>query len=1246
MICRSSAGIVSNVESKDGQVIRCWNEGDIEGSYGSGIVLALKGSVKNCYNTGSVDEAGIVGTAYSGSSVTYCHNVGKITGHLGEPICSISSGSNITIENCYYLADSETDSVDGTTYKTAAQFADGTVLALLNSGENAGNWKQGGDYPILNKMFTLTISGGTGSGVYGEGIEVTISATVPDGKVFASWSGTEGLTFTDDTDKFSETATFTMPNRNVELTAIWEDIPLAFVTQPENSTSEKAKPCTFSWQLSRDDATVRLMVYNSSEKEWETLSDDLTGKTSASYSFAGGTYCTGNETQLKLSASIGSDQIESDPFIIVWKDFLTYHTWVLGTPITEENMADVLGDGKISYTPAQGTAPAKLTLNSVYIDKPDISGARSPIDSEEDLIIEFKGDNTVNGQSVAAINSTRNLYLQSDGTGSLTAYGPNYVIWTHDMSMSISGLKELNLSNKNAIFPALYAYGGITISDCGTVTSNSAIDGGYMDLRLQNSKIQIQARDDDPEAAVLRAGRKLTISNAQIEITAASESVKNKFSGIYTEREELTITAGSTVSMTDVKNGIVGGDTIAISDSDVSVSASECAISCNSSYTIDLVGCAINTTKTPAEISGYRVLKPGTEEIATDVVIERTSAVTKYKVTVNVNNSAWGSVQVFGLDSDGKVEAGSTVTLRATAKVGCRFVGWKVGDTYLSHELEYAAVITEPTTITAEFTDELVYNTYIMGVQVSSKNMNDVLCDGKVSYVPAQGTIPAVLTLKGVDLTYETSPVYTQEDLTVEVHGKNKLKSTNAHGIELNRMDKNLYINGNSTGSLAIESYNNGITSRLGKVYLNGLKELDITAGIDHSKYWGEDGTYTFSGLSIKDCALIRANNCLSSGNGEGQVIIKMTIDNSRVEVRMPEKGETQTYTYSAIRAPEGLEIINGSYVLVEASNPTGNNMFDGIYAAYDEMEISDSHVKVKDAVKGIYGGEGITINRSHIYLEASECTLRSFDDMNDPDCYYIKLNGCELTMPGTKLLTTVRDDYDDITQVVDADTEQPALKCSIGTTISEIRILGFTPPTNGAVLDKTNVHRGYTDELASYRVSTNAWQRIDPATGTNLPMNNGDAFEIGNTYCYKALIVQTDEAFDAFPTSAENLTVTIEGLPAGCEMNVYFNSTGTVLTCDVLFVLETTISGKVTVTGTTATASVTVEELSGKAILIVAQYSGGQMKAVQTVSVTADGTFAPDNPFTHAEGCTYKAFLVNADTYAPLCAAAPLSAE
>ena len=1105
------------------------------------------------------------------------------------------------------------------------------------------------DNELASATFTVTwisgcrvsfdANGGTGtmaSEICDIGEEYTLpecAFTAPSRKEFDGWSVGDEKMAVGDTITISE---------NTTVTALWKDIPLAFVTQPKNGTSEKAKPCTFSWQLNYDDATVRLMVYNSGEKEWETLGDDLTGKTSASYSFAGGTYCTGNETQLKLKASTGGKWIESEPFVIVWKDFLTYHTWVLGKPITEENMADVLGDGKISYTPPQGSAPARLTLNSVYIDKPSIAGSRSPIDTEEDLIIELKGSNTVNGQSVAAIYTSCNLYIQSDGTGSLSAYGPNYVIWTRDASISFSGLKELNLSNKTAFAPAVYAYGEISVSDCDLVTSTGSFRTGVLDIILQNSKICIQVggEEDDPSTTVIDADRAIKIRNAQVEITA---TVKDKYSGMYA-RDGITISAGSTVTVTDVVSGIRSGDSLEISDSNVSVSAGESAIKCGSSRTIRLIGCAINTAKTPAEISGHRVLKQGTEEIATDVVIERTSEVTKYKVTVNVNNSKWGSVQVFGLDSTGKIAAGASVTLRATAKAGCRFVGWKVGDTYLSEEPEYSAVITGDTTITAEFTDELVYDTWITGVQVSTKNMNDVLGDGTVSYVPAQGTIPAVLTLKGADLTYSTSPVYTTEELTVEVRGENKLKSTEEYGIRASRMDKKLYINGGGTGSLTIESYDDGIMGMLGKVYLDGLKELDITSGIGNSKFWEAYSIYTLSGLSIKDCTLIRANNCLNSGNG-GDRVINMTIDNSRVEVRMPKKGETQSYRYDAIDAMDELEIINGSYVQVEAADPTEENTFSGIYGQMG-MEISDSYINVKDAQAGIHSRD-ITINRSHIYISATKNALYGGGDQNDPDHYYVQLNGCSLTTPNTKLMNFVnyQSGWNDTTKVVNADTEESALVCSIGTTISEVEILGFTPPVSGAVLDKTNVHRGYTEELASYRVNTNAWFKIDPATGTASLMSNGDVFEAGGTYRYRALIVRRDDAFDAFPVSAENLTVTIEGLPAGCEMNVYFNSAGTVLTCDVIFVCpDVTMSGTVVVSGSKATAHVTVENFSDtEAILIIAQYSGGQMKAVQTVSVTADGTFVPTAPFTHAEGCTYKAFLVNADTYAPLCATANL---
>ena len=88
-------------------------------------------------------------------------------------------------------------------------------------------------------------------------------------------------------------------------------------------------------------------------------------------------------------------------------------------------------------------------------------------------------------------------------------------------------------------------------------------------------------------------------------------------------------------------------------------------------------------------------------------------------------------------------------------------------------------------------------------------------------------------------------------------------------------------------------------------------------------------------------------------------------------------------------------------------------------------------------------------------------------------------------------------------------------------------------------------------------------------------------------------------------------------------------------------------ISGTVAVTGTSAVTDVQVENYfyGDEAFLLIVQYSADQqMTAIQPVSVTNSGTVTPDNPFTHAEGCTYKAFLVNADTYAPLCAAAPLS--
>lgn len=69
------------------------------------------------------------------------------------------------------------------------------------------------------KEYTVTVEGGTGTGKYVAGEEVTISAFVSGGRKFKEWQGTEGLAFTSG-DKNSQTATFTMPAHDVTVTAV------------------------------------------------------------------------------------------------------------------------------------------------------------------------------------------------------------------------------------------------------------------------------------------------------------------------------------------------------------------------------------------------------------------------------------------------------------------------------------------------------------------------------------------------------------------------------------------------------------------------------------------------------------------------------------------------------------------------------------------------------------------------------------------------------------------------------------------------------------------------------------------------------------------------------------------------------------------------------------------------------------------------------------------------------------------
>lgn len=135
----TAAGGIAGYNHSSGKIENCYFTGNISGSAEAGgtaasyfakvniggIVGENKGTVANCYSTGSLTSNGATATDPSKEF----ENVGGI---IGE---NLENGSST---NCYYLDNSETDELDGTAFKTIAQFNSGEVAYLLNSGVTDG----------------------------------------------------------------------------------------------------------------------------------------------------------------------------------------------------------------------------------------------------------------------------------------------------------------------------------------------------------------------------------------------------------------------------------------------------------------------------------------------------------------------------------------------------------------------------------------------------------------------------------------------------------------------------------------------------------------------------------------------------------------------------------------------------------------------------------------------------------------------------------------------------------------------------------------------------------------------------------------------------------------------------------------------------------------------------------------------------------------------------------------------------
>ena len=171
-------GVCGNNMMRSNTIENCYNTGNITGDMDLGGICGentANAIIKNCYNIGNVTGTdkrigGIIGRNAS-KFVENCYNTGTVTS-TGENtdtvggVCGLNSSNYLT--NCYYLADSETDKLDGTTFKTAAEFASGEVTYLLNGStpgdanifrQNLDNGEPTDATPVLDSAHDVVYEG-------------------------------------------------------------------------------------------------------------------------------------------------------------------------------------------------------------------------------------------------------------------------------------------------------------------------------------------------------------------------------------------------------------------------------------------------------------------------------------------------------------------------------------------------------------------------------------------------------------------------------------------------------------------------------------------------------------------------------------------------------------------------------------------------------------------------------------------------------------------------------------------------------------------------------------------------------------------------------------------------------------------------------------------------------------------------------------------------------------------------------
>ncbi len=296
-----------------------------------------------------------------------------------------------------------------------------------------------------------------------------------------------------------------------------------------------------------------------------------------------------------------------------------YSLWVGGVQVTSANKDDVLGDGKVSYTPAvtgDNPIPATLTLNGATITGGNADTEYSAIYAKDmDLTINVTADSTVNGPDHSE------LYASS--------YGINMEKYESGGVLTVKGDGKLTViggvpSNEN---------GGGSYGVCGSV------------IVSENAALIAKGNAASEYGGSYGVNGSVTVNGA---LTATGgRTINGNSVGVYTYNSSVTVNGALTATGGRTTNG----DSIGVYAYNSSVTVNGALTATGDTVGEDRNSCGVDMNNSAGSGTCKFTINENAEMVATGGAVANSYGVKQLGVIVTVNGNtkvtASGNAQAF-----------------------------------------------------------------------------------------------------------------------------------------------------------------------------------------------------------------------------------------------------------------------------------------------------------------------------------------------------------------------------------------------------------------------------------------------------------------------------------------------------------------------------------------------------------------------------------------------------------------------